>query len=308
MMGPSSRSSRAPSRKTVNMPEDGHRRGRRAAAHRRVEARREGGRHLPRQLQGGPAALDGQEGRRQAARRGPDAAGGRAAGRGADRREGRSRRSSRSRSARSCPATARRRTFEFRVADCKGFVTVGEYDDGRPGRDLHPDLQAGLDPRRDHGRLRHLGELRPPVRRAAAGLRRDVHQHPLRAGRHDRRPRHPVRLVARRLHLPPPGGRLPDATRSGPSSASSPSASAPSRRCRVSRRRSPRPGRARRPGRPADSIASGPLLDDLSDAPTEPSLLERAGVTDPAPAKPSPAVRPRSATPTPRTACSAASR
>ena len=25
------------------------------------------------------------------------------------------------------------RTFEFRVADCKGFVTVGEYPDGRPG-------------------------------------------------------------------------------------------------------------------------------------------------------------------------------
>jgi ribonucleoside-diphosphate reductase alpha chain len=27
----------------------------------------------------------------------------------------------------------RSRTFDFRVADCKGFVTVGEYDDGRPG-------------------------------------------------------------------------------------------------------------------------------------------------------------------------------
>jgi ribonucleoside-diphosphate reductase alpha chain len=25
------------------------------------------------------------------------------------------------------------KTFEFRVADCKGFVTVGEYEDGRPG-------------------------------------------------------------------------------------------------------------------------------------------------------------------------------
>ncbi len=25
------------------------------------------------------------------------------------------------------------RTFEFRVADCKGYVTVGEYEDGRPG-------------------------------------------------------------------------------------------------------------------------------------------------------------------------------
>ncbi|UYP18339.1 vitamin B12-dependent ribonucleotide reductase [Rhodococcus sp. Z13] len=31
------------------------------------------------------------------------------------------------------PRTRRSRTFEFRVADCKGFVTIGEYDDGRPG-------------------------------------------------------------------------------------------------------------------------------------------------------------------------------
>lgn len=31
------------------------------------------------------------------------------------------------------PRTRTSRTFEFRVADCKGFVTVGEYDDGLPG-------------------------------------------------------------------------------------------------------------------------------------------------------------------------------
>ena len=31
------------------------------------------------------------------------------------------------------PRNRRSKTFEFRVADCKGFVTVGEYDDGRPG-------------------------------------------------------------------------------------------------------------------------------------------------------------------------------
>jgi ribonucleoside-diphosphate reductase alpha chain len=31
------------------------------------------------------------------------------------------------------PRTRASRTFEFRVADCKGFVTVGEYDDGTPG-------------------------------------------------------------------------------------------------------------------------------------------------------------------------------
>jgi ribonucleoside-diphosphate reductase alpha chain len=31
------------------------------------------------------------------------------------------------------PRTRVSKTFEFRVADCKGFVTVGEYEDGRPG-------------------------------------------------------------------------------------------------------------------------------------------------------------------------------
>jgi ribonucleoside-diphosphate reductase alpha chain len=31
------------------------------------------------------------------------------------------------------PRSRASRTFEFRVADCKGFVTVGEYPDGRPG-------------------------------------------------------------------------------------------------------------------------------------------------------------------------------
>ena len=31
------------------------------------------------------------------------------------------------------PRSRTSRTFEFRVADCKGFVTVGEYEDGSPG-------------------------------------------------------------------------------------------------------------------------------------------------------------------------------
>jgi ribonucleoside-diphosphate reductase alpha chain len=31
------------------------------------------------------------------------------------------------------PRTRTSRTFEFRVADCKGFVTVGEYENGQPG-------------------------------------------------------------------------------------------------------------------------------------------------------------------------------
>ncbi|NQY55517.1 MAG: vitamin B12-dependent ribonucleotide reductase [Ilumatobacteraceae bacterium] len=31
------------------------------------------------------------------------------------------------------PRSRRGRTFEFRVTDCKGFATIGEYDDGQPG-------------------------------------------------------------------------------------------------------------------------------------------------------------------------------
>ena len=31
------------------------------------------------------------------------------------------------------PRNRTSKTFEFRVADCKGFVTIGEYNDGRPG-------------------------------------------------------------------------------------------------------------------------------------------------------------------------------
>ena len=61
------------------------------------------------------------------------------------------------------------------------------------GRDLPTGLEAGFDPRRHHGRLRHLDQPRPAVRRAAAGVRRGVHEHAVRAGGHDRRSRHPLR-------------------------------------------------------------------------------------------------------------------
>ena len=51
----------------------------------------------------------------------------------ADRRADRRAASSTGRCAASCRAAAVGRTFEFRVADCKGFATIGEYDDGQPG-------------------------------------------------------------------------------------------------------------------------------------------------------------------------------
>ena len=49
------------------------------------------------------------------------------------------------------PGIRSSKTFSFRVADCHGHVTVGQYDDGRRG-EVYPGGRAGLDPRRDHGR------------------------------------------------------------------------------------------------------------------------------------------------------------
>ena len=237
--------------KTVNMPEDVTRRGRRAAAHRRLAPGHQGGRHLPRQLQGGPAAVDDQEG-----------------GRGRSRAATRPRRARRPRprTARSRPRIAeleaalaherqraespvvvgavrerlpRKRnskTFSFRVADCEGYVTVGEYEDGRPGEvfikvSKQGSTLAGI---MDAFSISH--QPRAPARRAAGDLRAQVRQHEVRAGRHHRRPRAAHRHEPGRLHLPPAGARLPVRARSGPSSASSPRRSARSRRCPASRR------------------------------------------------------------------------
>ena len=98
----------------------------RGAAHAVVGARPEGRRRLPRQLQGRSAAVDRRRRTAKASTR--------------RRRWPRRRRSSASSSdsctsrfARSCRAPAAARTFEFRVADCKGFANIGEYADGRPG-------------------------------------------------------------------------------------------------------------------------------------------------------------------------------
>ena len=139
-----------------------HGRGRRGAPHRGVAARPQGGRHLPRQLQGRPAARHAEEG-------------------AASRSTSDGRRSRRSVVERivehvivqepvrqKLPRTRNSKTFSFRVADCHGYATVGEFEDGRPGEVFLKVAEAGLDARRDHGRVRDLGEPRPAVRRAAA--------------------------------------------------------------------------------------------------------------------------------------------
>ena len=92
-----------------------------------MAARPQGRRHLPRQLQGRPAAVHGQEGRRRGRRR-------RAAAAEPPQVVERIVETVVHEPVRQkLPRTRTSQTFAFRVADCKGFVTVGEYEDGRPG-------------------------------------------------------------------------------------------------------------------------------------------------------------------------------
>ena len=99
----------------------GHGRRCRRAPPAGVGARAQVGGDLPRQLQGRPADRpDGQGGRRAAP------AVERVVERVVEKVVHRPIRQK-------LPKSRRGRTFEFRVADCKGFVTIGEYDDGRPG-------------------------------------------------------------------------------------------------------------------------------------------------------------------------------
>ncbi len=234
--------------KTVNLPEIGDGRGDRGRLPPVVEARPQGDRGLPRQLQGRPAAV-----RRRAARprrtpptpRPPPTR----------PRPRSSRRSSTPRSASGCPKS---RASPHHVVHRRW--RRGLHDLRRPRRrparrGLPQARQAGLDPGRRDGRLLDRGLDRPAVRRPAGDLRLEVHQPALRAGRPHRRPGRPDGAVDHGLHLPPPGPGLP--VLRGPLGAS---ASTPPRSASATSRPAPT-SRSSRPARPAaddESLESEP--------------------------------------------------
>ncbi len=161
----------------------GHGRRRLAGAPRRVEARRQGDRDLPRQLQGRAAAVRKGQGSGRPARP-ADAA---AAAAGGSRR-GR-------------PQVPGRRL--------RGLHPRRPVRRRDARRHLRRHRQGGDDPRRTDDLVHDLGLRRPAVRRAARGLRLEVQPHALRAVRADERPGHPHREVDRRLHLPLDGEEVP---------------------------------------------------------------------------------------------------
>ena len=119
----------------------------------------------------------------------------------------------------------------------RGLHHGGGVPGRRHRRDLPEGVEAGFDAVRRDGRVRR-SRCRSACSTACRWrLRREVRQHALRAERHDERPRHPVRVVAGRLHLPQAGARVPARRPRVRSSGSGASRSA-------SRRRPQRTGRA----------------------------------------------------------------
>jgi hypothetical protein len=84
-------------------------------------------------------------------------------------------------------------------------------------RDLHRHAQGRRRLPRDDEQLRHRHLARPAIRRAAGGICRGLHLHPLRAGRHGAgQRRDQERHLDPRLHLPRTGRQLSRPHRSGP--------------------------------------------------------------------------------------------
>jgi ribonucleoside-diphosphate reductase alpha chain len=191
------------------------------------------------------------------------------------------------------PRNRTSRTFEFRVADCKGFVTVGEYEDGRPGEifiriskmgstlagvmdafaiSVSYGLQYGVPLRAyvetlANYRFEPAGMTDDPDIRIAASLV-DYIFRKLAILYLSREEREELNILTTGERIQPtlPGvEETVTETRQGTDI----------------------------PADPPSFDANSPLLGDLSGAPKEPSLLERAGVIDPTPARPTAAVAPK---------------
>jgi ribonucleoside-diphosphate reductase alpha chain len=189
-------------------------------------------------------------------------------------------------------------TFEFRVADCKGFVTIGEYDDGRPGEiflrvskqgstlagimdafsiSVSYGLQYGVP-------LRNYVEAFTNTRFEPAGITDDA----------DLRIATSIldyifrRLAVNYLSYEERAelGILTTGERTQPTLPGVEETVVQTRQGQDV------------PADPPSFDSSSPTLFDTTGAPKEPSLLERAGVTDaekPATGKQSPAIRPPAA-------------
>ncbi|MFP5257369.1 MAG: vitamin B12-dependent ribonucleotide reductase [Acidimicrobiia bacterium] len=192
------------------------------------------------------------------------------------------------------PRNRTSRTFEFRVADCKGFVTVGEFADGRPGEiflriskqgstlagimdafaiSVSYGLQYGVPLRvyvetLTNTRFEPAGMTDDPDLRIASSILDYIFRRlAVDYLSYEERAELNILTTGERTQPTLPGvEETITETRQGSDIQAD----------------------------PPSLDASSPLLSD-PDAPKEASLLERAGVTDPAPARPHAAITPKPA-------------
>jgi len=226
--------------KTVEHARGRHHRRRGEPAHGRLEIGREGRRHLPRTTARSDnrsrTAKTGRRvhlvGHRDRLGRGPNWSLASSNSSWSWRSRGPRVTTSRSRPcAKRMPRRRVSTTFAFRVADCEGYVTVGEYEDGRPGEvfikvSKQGSTLAGI---MDAFSISISLGLQHGV--PLATLRAQVREHEVRAVGHDRRRRSAHRDVAGGLHLPPLGVGLLKSGANAKSWACSPPVSAFSPRC-----------------------------------------------------------------------------
>ena len=191
------------------------------------------------------------------------------------------------------PRTRTSRTFDFRVADCKGFVTVGEFADGRPGEiflrvskqgstlagimdafaiSVSYGLQYGVPLRVyvetfTNTRFEPAGMTDDPDLRIASSILDYIFRR-LAVDYLSLEERRELNILTTGERTQPTLPGVEEGiteTRQG----------------------------SDLPSDPPSIDASSPLLADTANAPKELSLLERAGVTDPAPAKPSSVIKPK---------------
>ena len=143
-------------------------------------------------------------------------------------------------------------TVSFSVGGAEGYMTAGLYHDGRLGEVFIKMSKQGSTLAGVMDAFSDLHQHRSAVRRAARGVRLQVHEHALRPGGHDRRRGHPDGAVDHGLPVPSPGAGLPGRRRRAPSWGSSPRRSA--------RPRSPAP-RTRPPPRRSRTAEDGVVTD-----------------------------------------------
>ncbi len=107
------------------------------------------------------------------------------------------------------PDTRQSVTHKFNVAGHEGYITVGLYEDGRPGEMFITHGQGRQHHRRLDGLLRHGRVDELAVRRAAGSVGEQVLAYPLRADGPYQEPGHPHRQEHCGLHLPLAGHHVP---------------------------------------------------------------------------------------------------